>query len=189
MNYYKARPLLNVTAFESKGISSADMHATMNLIATGRIPDGCEIAKLIGLTGKDVRGKSEDLIFEVVDERTKAAGLPSVIRGWHYTCHNDNQRRTWAVGYCAEHDPHATKREAEECYRKHELDKTLRFLPDVPLRGGTTLQECAECEAITTGFASIGHGIPQFIPLCETHRTRPMVEKHWKFSPDSFGSY
>lgn len=189
MNYYKARPLLNLDAFKSSGLTPGEIQAELNAIASGRIPKGSAVAILIGLTSDDVDRKSEDVILDVIERRTKAVGLPSAIRGWHYTCLNDNQRRTWAVGYCADHGPHATKRDAEECYKKHELDKTLRFLPDVALRGGTTLEECVECGAITTGFASIGHGIPKFIPLCEAHRTRPIVEKHWRFSPDSFGSY
>ena len=41
--------------------------------------------------------------------------------GWHYTTGN---RRTGihAIGYCADHEPHATEAEARECYGQYLRD-------------------------------------------------------------------
>lgn len=40
--------------------------------------------------------------------------------GWHYV--SMNRRGGHPIGYCADHEPHATKDEARTCYRKWQRD-------------------------------------------------------------------
>ncbi len=108
---------------------------------------------------------------------------------WHYT--NSNRRTgTYPEGYCAEPGrcAHETAQEATECHRQYLLDTSLRFREDVPHEAGVTLQACAECKVVCTGFAEVGYGIPTMIYLCAPHRTREVVGKHFKHG-SSFGSF
>lgn len=110
---------------------------------------------------------------------------------FHYTCHNDNQKKTWPVGDCAKegHGAHDTEEEACECYRQYILREYVGFFDDVPMKAGVTLEECKECKEITTGGACVGYGIPTQIPLCKAHRTHEMVAKHYGKVGWSAGSY
>jgi hypothetical protein len=80
--------------------------------------------------------------------------------GWHYTCMNDGA--IWPVGYCAEHEPHATEREARECFGQYLLDGERE-----ETYGDWT--GCAVCDKPTkrgmTTRPPLGHGYP----LCDEH--------------------
>lgn len=82
--------------------------------------------------------------------------------GFHYTVRNDD--RIWAVGYCAEHPPHATAEGAQECFRRYLLDGM-----DVEEYADWTA--CVVCDTPTkkglTARPPLGHGCP----LCDEHRT------------------
>jgi hypothetical protein len=41
-------------------------------------------------------------------------------KGWHFTGMNDG--RIWPEGYCRDHEPHAERWEAEDCFRAYLLD-------------------------------------------------------------------
>jgi hypothetical protein len=87
--------------------------------------------------------------------------------GWHYTSMNDG--RVWPIGYCRDHDGHATEDEARRCYRDYELNECLR------LDGGTWAnhwQKCdyPGCENLTNKPVMIG-GWHRWT-LCDEHRTK-----------------
>lgn len=90
--------------------------------------------------------------------------------GWHYTCKNDWY--VWPVGYCREHEPHATKEEACDCYRKWLLDNHLRL----DGQEANAQHKCRECGEWTSGYAVCDSTI---VVLCDAHRTREVFEKHF----------
>lgn len=90
--------------------------------------------------------------------------------GWHYTCKNDD--RVWPVGYCREHEPHATKEEAEDCYRGYLLDNRLRL----DGKDANAQHKCRECGEWTSGLAECDLTI---VVLCDEHRTREIFEKYF----------
>lgn len=69
---------------------------------------------------------------------------------------------------------HGSAGEADECYRQYQLDHELEFhdAPTVP----DTLHKCQEpgCMAYTEGIAFFGQH--QHFYLCNSHRTREVVE-------------
>lgn len=98
--------------------------------------------------------------------------------GWHFTVSNDGQ--TWPVGYCACHAPHVTKAEAEACYTKFVLDTRLVLQEPRAMQARDTVLGCRECGDLTHRGAVIDD---KYIPLCEAHRTRVVVEKYWTAKP------
>lgn len=90
--------------------------------------------------------------------------------GWHFTCTNNG--KTWPVGYCAQHGGHATKEEAEECYRQYLLDNHIR-LRSFELEGGQ--EYCAVCGKLTNLVAEVAT-VTQYV-LCEEHQTKENVAK------------
>lgn len=117
---------------------------------------------------------------------------------WDYSQRNDG--RIWPIGYCAgwrdfspeEHqrffmtdfwyadylsrkdqyheDGHATSEEACECYKKYELDSSLRFS-----EMSNQKRPCEVCQEWTQKIAMVG-GYSHFV-LCETHANRAEVER------------
>ena len=94
--------------------------------------------------------------------------------GWHFTVKNDDS--IWPVGYCAAHPPHPTQEEAESCYAGFLLDQRLRLPDPRPVKAGDHMRACKECGELTPLCADIDG---TRLPLCDIHRTRPYVEKHW----------
>lgn len=88
--------------------------------------------------------------------------------GWHFTCMNDG--RAWPVGYCAEHEPHATKEEACGCYRKWLLDNRLKL----NCRDNHQQRKCKECGEWTSSYAMCETDI---VFLCDKHMNRETFEK------------
>lgn len=71
-------------------------------------------------------------------------------------------------------DGHATAEEACACYRDFMLDQRLHLdgrMQDQQLR-------CRECGTFTDRAARIGSH--ELIPLCDEHRTREVVERHYE---------
>lgn len=89
--------------------------------------------------------------------------------GWHYTTKN---RRTGihAIGYCAEHGPHATEGEARECYTRYLMTERVRL--------DSTLGDYNPCRAdgcdVLTNRAAVVDGW-HYYRLCGEHRTREQV--------------
>ena len=102
--------------------------------------------------------------------------------GWHFTCQNDAD--VWAVGNCREHPPHATREEAEQCYKASVLENLeLGLLRD-------DMRRCAECQKFTTSYVtSRSAGFEQRKILCAIHNTRAIYAKHFEFSPVFVSSY
>ncbi|KKN46043.1 hypothetical protein LCGC14_0677370 [marine sediment metagenome] len=102
---------------------------------------------------------------------------------WNYARTNDNQHRTYPIGYCSNHTllnekylayhKHATKEEAEECYKKYELDNNLRL--NAGTIGEETLVKCHECKEFTNITTTV-NGWRMYY-LCDEHRTRETMEK------------
>jgi hypothetical protein len=104
---------------------------------------------------------------------------------WEYCCRQAGE--FLPVGYCRGCDPldtaepddrtaslfhrdgHATRQEAEACYRRYELDHVLVLegRADSPRRC-----EAHGCDAVTHGQATLGH---QRFTLCDAHRSRGVV--------------
>ena len=71
-------------------------------------------------------------------------------------------------------DGHATAVEACACYRGYMLDQRL----DLGGRMDDQQLRCRECETFTDGVATIGGY--ESIPLCDAHRNREVVERHYQ---------
>jgi len=91
--------------------------------------------------------------------------------GWYYTTRNDGN--VWPIGYCPDHEPHATEQEARVCYRDYELTERLRFTDDQPKAPQLLVCQAFGCERYTSGSASIG-GWERWT-LCAEHRNRETV--------------
>lgn len=87
--------------------------------------------------------------------------------GWHFTCRNGSS--IWAVGYCATHEPHPTRKEAEECYKSYLLDHRLDL--DATMGGGVH-KPCEVCKELTNKMALIDETAHA---LCDQHRTKEQV--------------
>ena len=72
-------------------------------------------------------------------------------------------------------DGHVTESEACRCYTEYQLDHSLRFVLVTKLPH--QVRECKECGVATPHFAQIED---HYVPLCEQHHTRVVVEKHFK---------
>lgn len=87
--------------------------------------------------------------------------------GWHFTSMNDGQ--IWPVGYCADHEPHATPEEARECFRKYLLDGS-RELTYADWTG------CEVCDTPTKKALSTRPPLGNDHALCDEHRTLEQLE-------------
>lgn len=85
-------------------------------------------------------------------------------RGWHYA--STSSRGGYPLGYCAEHEPHATETEARECYGRYQREH-------VRLDGKTTgWHDCEVCKAPAKNVARIdGDGYSHAV-LCDEHLTK-----------------
>jgi hypothetical protein len=87
--------------------------------------------------------------------------------GWHFTGFNKRPRpdgECWPVGYCAEHEAHAERWEAEECFRAYLLDGAQ----EEEYGDWTGCEICAEpTKKGLTARRPLGNGYP----LCDEHRT------------------
>lgn len=99
---------------------------------------------------------------------------------WHYTRMNDD--RIYPIGYCTDHDGHASKQEAENCYKSYILDKHLQL--DGKIDGA--LFKCQMCDNYSDGCVYI-EGWMRY-KLCDTHRTRAVVETLYDCSGTSIHS-
>ena len=92
--------------------------------------------------------------------------------GWHFTSMNDG--KVHAVGYCGSHAPHATKEEAEECYRVFLVDEAMK-------RRHRTTDSKHKCQAKDGCSEFTEHFIPvgmfEMLFLCDQHRNRDEVDR------------
>lgn len=102
--------------------------------------------------------------------------------GWHYTCTNDG--KTWPVGYCAQHSGHASKEEAQDCYRMYLLDNYLQ-LRSMEIEGSQ--EPCRICGKMTNLVAEIAT-VTQYV-LCEDHQTEEDVAKLFSSVGSIMSSY
>lgn len=83
--------------------------------------------------------------------------------GWHYV--SASSEGGHPLGYCAEHEPHATEDEARACFRRWERDKIVRR--EDSYAWGT----CRVCKGPTRDAAEVHK--PGFGPvptlMCRTH--------------------
>lgn len=91
--------------------------------------------------------------------------------GWHYVSMSRDGGHP--LGYCAEHEPHATEAEARECYAQYRRD-------NVTLDGKCGWTRCTylpagadrySCDNPANQFASIKGDGYAMAPLCEEHLT------------------
>lgn len=87
--------------------------------------------------------------------------------GFHYTVRNDD--RIWAVGYCAEHSPHATVEEAQECFRRYLLD-------DPREESYADWAGCVVCDAPTKEGLRTRYPLGYGFAFCDEHRTVEQLE-------------
>jgi hypothetical protein len=93
--------------------------------------------------------------------------------GFHYTCRNDD--RIVSVGYCREHEPHATAEEARACFARYLLDGWREesygswhgCVWEEPDGGGITVMCDTPTKKGLTTRPPLGHGYA----LCDEHRT------------------
>lgn len=88
--------------------------------------------------------------------------------GWHYTTFN-RRIGTFPIGYCREHEPHATEDDARCCYRDYELNECLRL--DGTVGHWNPCTAPSGCETLTNREAIIGGMGPSWL-LCDEHRTK-----------------
>ena len=85
---------------------------------------------------------------------------------WRWTVYNDNTKRVYAGGYCADCPGHDSADTAAAHYHEYQLDHMRLLETDSQHR-------CAKCGDWTALWADLPHG-PSY-PLCATHRTREIV--------------
>ena len=103
--------------------------------------------------------------------------------GWHYTQMNDG--RIWPIGYCREHEPHATEDDARRCYRDYELNERLTLDGTI---GNWNPCEHEGCETLTNRNAGIEPWGPSW-RLCDEHRTKERcAELYGELAGDSVHS-
>jgi hypothetical protein len=105
---------------------------------------------------------------------------------WDFACHNDNQKRTWPVGFCAAHsaeERHDTPEEAAACYQKYLIEQKL------VLDAGTIsgMQKCEVCGTMTNKVAKAGPYVRHL--LCDEHRTADTMARLMADLGSFFGSY
>jgi hypothetical protein len=100
--------------------------------------------------------------------------------GWHFTCMNDGE--IWPVGYCADNEAHATREEAEECFRRYLLDGQR----EESYGDWTGCEICGEpTKQGLTARAPLGNGFP----LCDKHRNPETLESLVQRSSRIVASY
>lgn len=113
---------------------------------------------------------------------------------WHYTCHNDNQGRTWPVGYCAELSSpcyahgHLSAEEACACKKRYDLDKHLILTMRNPLKL-TQICRCQVpgCDDWGPNLMEIQGGMKMWF-VCDKHLNRETAEQLHVVG-ESLGSY
>jgi hypothetical protein len=86
---------------------------------------------------------------------------------WHFTSRNGD--RVWAIGYCAEHEPHETREEAVACYGRYLLDHMREW-------DAASAEKCIECGEWTPHIVEVGCEI---FHICKTHDVRSVVERRF----------
>ena len=89
--------------------------------------------------------------------------------GWHYV--SLGSQGGYPLGYCAEHEPHATETEARECYAAWvrdsiEMDRRTTNWTDCEVPG---------CDQPTKGLAEYARDGYHAVSLCPAHMTREAV--------------
>lgn len=74
-------------------------------------------------------------------------------------------------------DGHATKEEAQECYKQYLLDNQMHVM-----NNKNSQHKCKVCSEWTTQFVTVGESC--VMTLCEKHSTREEVEKIYKASSE-----
>lgn len=87
--------------------------------------------------------------------------------GWHFTCMNDGH--IWPEGYCRDHDPHPTRQEAQECFRRYLLDGQCE-----ETYGDWT--GCEVCDEPTKKGLTTRPPLGTGYPLCDAHRNAETLE-------------
>lgn len=100
--------------------------------------------------------------------RQKPAG------GWHYV--NAGRDGGYPLGYCAEHEPHATELEARECYAKWQRDHVrlngqLSSWSDCVAGRTQDPKTSVRCPNPTKRYAKIEGDGYRMATLCDEHLT------------------
>lgn len=103
--------------------------------------------------------------------RTHTAARKGTDGGWHYVSLSD--RGGYPLGYCAEHEPHATEVEARECYARYQRDN-VRL--DGKL-GDWTGCVVDGCDKPTKNLADIRGDGYHSAALCDEHLTHEHAVK------------
>jgi hypothetical protein len=83
--------------------------------------------------------------------------------GWHYA--SMSNRGGYPLGYCDDHEPHATADEARECYGQWRRDH-------IQLDGkSSNWMDCRVCGAATKSSVRVAGDGYSFAPLCDEHLT------------------
>jgi len=85
--------------------------------------------------------------------------------GWHYV--SMSRQGGYPLGYCAEHEPHATEIQARECYSQYQRDNIRRLDDNMADWSG-----CRVCDAPTKNVVDIRYEGFRSAPLCDEHRTQ-----------------
>lgn len=88
--------------------------------------------------------------------------------GWHFTGFNKRPRpdgEFWPIGYCAEHEPHSTREEAEECFSRYLLD-------GIQEESYGDWTACKVCDAPTKKGLTTRPPHGDGFPFCDEHRDR-----------------
>lgn len=86
--------------------------------------------------------------------------------GWHYA--SVSRRGGHALGYCAEHGPHATEAEARQCFRRWQRDH-LKMDNGTWSWGNCHVQGCDNPARQGVGIEGDGYALAI---LCEDHHDR-----------------
>lgn len=82
--------------------------------------------------------------------------------GFHFTRRNDDLIHP--VGCCADHGPHETREEANECFRQYLLDGAAE-------ESYSDWTGCEVCDAPTKKGLTTRRPLGNSHPLCDAHRT------------------
>ena len=90
--------------------------------------------------------------------------------GWHFIVRSDEEGWAHAVGYCAEHSPHATAGEAEACYNQYRLDNA-----EFNIKSQDTMKKCSICGEWTDLLARYDRYFGE-APLCGQHQNKESLK-------------
>lgn len=102
--------------------------------------------------------------------------------GWHFTSRN-RRTGTHPIGYCRDHDPHATELEARECYTRYLMENRVRY--DVTIDDYNPCQ-ASGCETLTNKAAVVDGW--HLYRLCDEHNDRAHVEALFGLAGNSIHS-